>query len=214
MAPIDGKPFILYLMDYWIKQGATAFYISVGYKAQQIMSTLGQEYFGRRIEFLVENEPLGTGGAFIKLLDKIQGPFIMCNGDTFAPISHHNFDTERKLAAITLCLAIVPSPDRYTSIQIDEKTKMVLSFGHNNSLASDGPLHSYVNTGTAYVSSNFIPEKLRSVFQGNFSLEHDLLPYFLNKGVKLRGIVFKEPFIDIGTPSDYQSFKETYKDWA
>ena len=32
MAPIQGKPFLEYQIDYWIHQGVTRFILSVGYQ--------------------------------------------------------------------------------------------------------------------------------------------------------------------------------------
>ncbi len=40
MAPVQGRPFLEYLMDYWIEQGIQRFILSVGYLAEIIESHL------------------------------------------------------------------------------------------------------------------------------------------------------------------------------
>ncbi|SVD59494.1 uncharacterized protein METZ01_LOCUS412348, partial [marine metagenome] len=44
MAPILGRPFLEYQMDYWIGQGVNKFILSIGYLNQTITEHFGREY--------------------------------------------------------------------------------------------------------------------------------------------------------------------------
>src|ERR1700712_3237435 len=66
MAPILAKPFIGYLVEYLQQQGIQKFIFSLGYKSNIVEQYLRTQYGNLDIQFSVENEPLGTGGA-IKL---------------------------------------------------------------------------------------------------------------------------------------------------
>ena len=44
MAPINGRPFLEYLMDYWIEQGISRFVLSIGYLSQSIIDHFGKKY--------------------------------------------------------------------------------------------------------------------------------------------------------------------------
>ena len=67
MAPIKNKPFLYYLLKYWIKNGATKIILSTGYKSEIIEKYFEVNKFDIPIIFSVENKPLGTGG-FLKAL--------------------------------------------------------------------------------------------------------------------------------------------------
>ena len=64
MAPVAGKPFIHYVIDYFLKQGVESFILSLGYKHEVI-----EEYLRTSMRlnatFSIEKEPLGTGGAIM-----------------------------------------------------------------------------------------------------------------------------------------------------
>ena len=82
MAPINGKPFIEYIINDMRKQGITDITLSLHYKADVVM-----RYFGDSVKYQVDDEPLGTGGA---IKNSIEGdePVLVVNGDTFAPINY------------------------------------------------------------------------------------------------------------------------------
>ena len=44
MADIAGRPFLAYLMDYWISQGICRFILSVSYKKNKIIDYFGTKY--------------------------------------------------------------------------------------------------------------------------------------------------------------------------
>ena len=62
MAPIQGRPFLEYLLDYWIAQGICHFILSVGYRHEVITAHFGIHYRGAQIDYAIEATPLGTGG--------------------------------------------------------------------------------------------------------------------------------------------------------
>ena len=58
MAPINGRPFLEYLMDYWIEQGISRFVLSIGYLSQSIIDHFGKKYRGTSIDYIIEELPL------------------------------------------------------------------------------------------------------------------------------------------------------------
>ena len=44
LAPINDRPFLEYLMDYWIEQGISRFILSIGYLSQSIIDHFGKKY--------------------------------------------------------------------------------------------------------------------------------------------------------------------------
>ena len=70
LASVRGRPFLEYLLSYWINNNAYRFILSVGYKHQQIMNHFGSSFNGIPVTYVIEDEPLGTGGALLKVLDE------------------------------------------------------------------------------------------------------------------------------------------------
>ena len=66
MAPINGIPFLEIQIKYWIKQGINNFILSVGYKKEIIINHFGFKFHTAEIKYVLEDSPLGTGGAIIK----------------------------------------------------------------------------------------------------------------------------------------------------
>lgn len=82
MAPIMGRPMIDLIIRNLKKQGITDITLALHHKAEQFI-----EYFGDKIKYKIENEPLGTGGA-IKNCIEGNDPVLVLNGDTITSIDY------------------------------------------------------------------------------------------------------------------------------
>jgi D-glycero-alpha-D-manno-heptose 1-phosphate guanylyltransferase len=91
MAPVAGRPFLEHLLDHCLKFGFEEALLSVGYKSELIISHLGNNYKGLRLEYAVEKEALGTGGAIRFALDsaKSDSLWTILNGDTLFTCDLH-----------------------------------------------------------------------------------------------------------------------------
>src|SRR5436305_245953 len=84
MAPVQGRPFLERLLDYWIGQGVRRAILAVGYMHETIRRHFGEQYRGCAITYSIEHEPLGTGGALVQALPLVEGKtFLALNGDTY-----------------------------------------------------------------------------------------------------------------------------------
>ena len=107
MLHVGGKPMLEILLEQCIASGFRQFYLSVNYLKEQII-----DYFqdgrpwGVCIDYLVEDEPLGTAGSLQLLPSSVQEPFLVMNGDVLTrldPSKLLRFHFEHK-AAGTLCV--------------------------------------------------------------------------------------------------------------
>ena len=107
MLLVNGKPMLEVLLEQCISSGFQRFYISVNYLKEQII-----DYFqdggrwGVSINYLVEDEPLGTAGSLRLLPKDIEQPFLVLNGDVLTqlnPIQLLRFHREQDAAA-TICV--------------------------------------------------------------------------------------------------------------
>src|SRR5205809_170840 len=88
MAPINGKPFLSYVVDYFKTQGVENFIFSLGYKHEVIEEYLNTQYSTFNIQYSIEEEPLGTGGAIKKACCyAIEKNVLVANGDTLFKVN-------------------------------------------------------------------------------------------------------------------------------
>ena len=117
MAPIGGRSFLDYLLDYWIGQGIQRFVISTGHLASVIQLRFGSAYRSASITYVHETSPLGTGGAFRLALESVNWAnecALMANGDTWFPVQLQQLcaDAVQQGAPITIALKKLEKNDR------------------------------------------------------------------------------------------------------
>jgi len=90
LLPIKGRPIIWHAIMNLKKYGITDVILSVGFKHEKI-----REYFGNgsklgvNIKYVVEDKPLGTGGAIRFAARDIDDTFIVLNGDNLADFDYN-----------------------------------------------------------------------------------------------------------------------------
>ncbi len=200
MAPVNGRPFLEYQIDYWIGQGIRRFVLSVGYRREVIMENFGDDYRGARIEYAIEETPLGTGGGLLRAINKLgdRRPFLLLNGDTFFEVDLQELtDFHVKCRSDwTLSLFRTREATRYMGVQVNDDGRIV-------SLRSENTQAEKMVNGGVYLVA---PDILRSSTRwatGKVSVEDDILPTLLADGARLFAHVCNRRFIDIGVPDDY-----------
>ncbi len=107
MLPVGDQPMLEILLEQCIASGFRTFYFSVNYLKEQIIEHFADGVrWGVSINYLVENEPLGTAGSLQLLPDSVKEPFLVLNGDVLThldPSQLLHFHTEHQAHA-TLCV--------------------------------------------------------------------------------------------------------------
>lgn len=84
MAPIVGRPFLGILLQSLAHKGFKRVVLSLGYKANIIIDHFGKQFAGLDLAYVVEDTPLGTGGAVrLGLSECLDNHAFIFNGDTF-----------------------------------------------------------------------------------------------------------------------------------
>jgi D-glycero-alpha-D-manno-heptose 1-phosphate guanylyltransferase len=197
MAPVAGKPFLHYLINYFEKQGITRFIFSLGYMHEAIETFLEKEFNNSPLQYVcsIEDDPLGTGGAVLKAASlAVSEAVLVLNGDTFFAINLKDLSTaqEDNNSDCTLSLKPMLNSERYGVVDIDSKHK-IISFREKQFYA-DGLIN-----GGAYALN--IPSFLKEALPLKFSFEKDYLESFFAQR-SFYGSVQEGYFIDIGIPED------------
>lgn len=197
MAPVSGKPFIDYVLQYLSGQNIKHFILALGYKAQLVQQHIQQYYNDWDIRFSVEDEPLGTGGAVAKACLLIKNKYaVVTNGDTLykAELATAEKIVNDANAFCLLFLKPMENTDRYGVVEVNEN-QQIISFREKQFYRK--PL---INGGLYILN---VPVFLQHSFPEKFSFEKEYLETDI--GTKqFYGITDDAYFIDIGIPEDLE----------
>lgn len=215
MAPIHGRPFIEYQLEYLRNQGVRDVVLALGYQWQVIREHLGDSYKGLSLTYSVERRPLGTGGGILLAMRTLEGearegvvschanksrPILVLNGDTWFPLSLSallNFH-RTKHSAVTVGVSQQQASQRYATIALSGQGQI--------DCFSTGIKHKpndkvFVNGGV-YLFSKQLLTKWQNKVGEELSLEHDLFEGAVAEN-RCYGFLSKAPFLDIGIPEAY-----------
>jgi len=213
MAPVNKRPFLSYLMDYWIGQGVSRFILSVGYKSYAIQNYYGRYYQHVELDYSVEETPMGTGGGLLLALQKLQGSddFLVLNGDTFFAV---NFDALQKYhkcvqADVTMVLLDVADNDRYSGVSMNSEGRIVSLDASRGDSANRR-----VNGGVYLMKRDLFEGCKAGTSRQKCSLEDDLFPALLSNRKYMAGHLSSGRFVDIGVPEDYRRASELLAEFS
>lgn len=199
MLPTAGFPFLSHLLARIRKAGMTHVVMGTSYRAEVFEEYFGDgSDFGLEIEYVVEEEALGTGGAIRNVWDRLRHDTAMVfNGDVLSGAdlgaileTHSSTDAD-----VTLHLVRVPDPRAFGSVPTDDEGN-VLAFLEK----TEDPPTDQINAG-CYVFKRSVIE---SIPAGRVvSVERETFPGLLAGGAKVVGHVDTSYWRDMGRPSDF-----------
>ena len=200
VVPIANVPFLGYQLDLLRRHGIGEAILSLGYRPDKIEAELGDgSRFGIRLRYVVEQSPLGTGGAFKNAEPFLDGPAVVFNGDILCDFDLTGIlrSHRRRSATATLTLTRVDNPSAYGLVETgqDGRVARFLEKPGGDQVTCDT-----INAGL-YVLE---PEVLKTIPAGvNASFEREVFPGLLAAGRPVHAHVSPGYWIDIGTPPKY-----------
>lgn len=209
VAAIHNRPFLLYLLDQVAQAGLERVVLLTGYKGEQVADLLGPAYRGLQLEYSLESEPLGTGGALRLAFGKLFGSApganarkderaLVLNGDSYCAADLRAFGAfrERQRAQAALLLTEVADASRFGKVELEADGR-IRAFLEKQPAAGPG----WINAGVYLLDRGLIEEipTGRAV-----SLEREMFPAWRQRG-QLHGFCGGGAFLDIGTPESYRA---------
>lgn len=204
MAPVAGKPFLSYLLEYLSRYQIHSVVLSTGYKHHAIEKFFGQSYKNISIKYSIELSPLGTGGAIRKALQMVhEENVLVLNGDTLFNVNINEFIRyhQSSCSDITLALKYLENFDRYGTVLLNDNDE-VIGFEEKQCRTKG-----YINGGVYLINKNLF-EKFELPYK--FSFESDFLEKYV-ENLNIRGYTSSGYFIDIGIPIDYERAQKEMK---
>lgn len=198
MVEVAGKPFLSYLFSYLEREKFEHIILSLGHQADIVLNWINSysETFPFELSYVIEENPLGTGGAMKNALSKSKSDTLfIINGDTMFTMSTDNLKRlhAKKSADISLALKPMKDFDRYGYVTIDESERIVKF--HEKSPQNEG----LINGGIYILEKSVLSNMTEEVF----SFEKDILEK-RTTDLSLYGYTEDAYFMDIGTPDDYR----------
>ena len=194
LAPVAGRPFLAWLLDDLRGAGFDHIILSLGYRHEAVEDWVATLPGRDSITFVVEKEPLGTGGGVRLALEQAREERVfVLNGDTYFGVDFRAMQSFHLQSGAKATLALKPMRDfdRYGEVLCDED-------GSVTAFREKQPCAAGLINGGIYLLRR---DALRAMPE-RFSLEKDYFEPLAAAGA-LAGFRSDGYFIDIGIPEDY-----------
>ena len=159
MVPVGGRPLVERQLDWLRDSGITDAVFLCGYKADVLQAHLGDgSSFGVRVQYSVETEPLGRGGALKKgfaLVPEGEETIVACNGDILTDQTLPEMIASHEARGASASVMLTPLKSPYGVVDVDED-------GRITSFREKPVLPHWINAGIYVLSRSFfalLPDK-------------------------------------------------------
>jgi mannose-1-phosphate guanylyltransferase len=202
LLPTAGAPFLAHQLAKAAGCGVTRVILATSYRAEMFRDEFGDgSSLGLEIDYVHEQEPLGTGGAIRNAASGLRSgpgdPVVVLNGDV---LSGHDIAEQVRVheeagAAVTLHLVEVPDPARFGCVPTDPAGRVTAFLEKTPS-----PVTNRINAG-CYV---FTRGAIEAIPAGRVvSVEHETFPGLISAGEVVIGYLDTAYWLDVGTPETF-----------
>lgn len=180
MIEVLNFPIVEWQIRWLRKFGIEEFILCVGYMREQIFDHIGDgSKFGVKVEYSIEEDPLGTGGALRNASNLLEGhdSFFMLNGDVLTEL-----DPNKLKNVYSQTIALVPLRSPFGVVELDNNSR-VLGFTEKPEIPDR-----WINAGVYH----FTREVFRYLPQSG-NIEVTALPALANEG-KLQAVKYHDVF--------------------
>ncbi len=205
MVPAAGVPFLMHQLARVRAAGVEHIVLATSYLAEVFEPYFGDgSSLGLHLEYVTEEEPLGTGGAIRNVASRLasgpEDPVLIFNGDILtgldirALVSTH----ESSGADVSLHLTRVEDPRAFGLVPTDANGRVTAFL--EKPQTPEEIVTDQINAG-AYVFRRSVIDTMplgRPV-----SMERETFPELLSRGAHLQGMVDSTYWLDLGTPQAF-----------
>ncbi|MGD1957817.1 MAG: nucleotidyltransferase family protein [Fulvivirga sp.] len=199
---VGNKAIMEHNMNRLIRFGIDDFWVSVRYLSDQII-----EYFGNgrskgvSIEYLHEEEPLGTIGAVAQIKNLKHDTVLITNSDLLTNLDYEDFYLSFIKEEADLSVVTIPYDIKVPYAVLETSNGVINSF-------KEKPTYTYYANGGIYLVK---ADLLRDIPKDTFFDATDFLERLIESGKKVHSYVLRGYWLDIGRPSDYDKAQEDIK---
>jgi NDP-sugar pyrophosphorylase family protein len=192
---VGSKPIIEHNIDRLAMFGIDDFWISVKYLGEQIQNYFGNgEFKNISIEYIWEDEPLGTIGAVSKIDNFKHDYILVTNSDLLTNIDYEQFFLDFINQDADLAILTIPYNVSIPYAVLETQMGEVKSF-------KEKPTYTYFSNGGVYLMKK---DMLNYLPKNDFYNATDLMEELIHKSHKVISVPFNGYWLDIGRHEDYE----------
>lgn len=201
MLKVGDKPILHTIVERFVSYGFVNIVMCVNYKAEAIQAYFGNgEKFGVNIDYVLEQERMGTAGALSLLTTRPGEPFFVMNGDLLTNV---NFESlldyhQTHQAVATMCVREYDFQVPYGVVNID---------GHKVTSIIEKPVHKFFVSAGIYM---FSPQILTVIPEGKFYDMPTLFEKLIEQNQNTVSFPIHEYWLDIGRMTEYEQANREY----
>lgn len=201
MLKVGNKPILQTIVEKFAEYGYVNIIMCVNYKSHVIQDYFGDgSAFGVNIEYVLEEQRMGTAGALSLLKEKPTEPFFVMNGDLLTNVNFehlHNYHVSN-ISMGTMCVREYDFQVPYGVVNIEDSK--ILSI-------EEKPVHKFFVSAGIYMLS---PEILQYIPQNEFYDMPTLFEKIINEKKNAISFPLREYWLDIGRIEEYKKANEEY----
>jgi len=201
VVPFLNRPFLAYQLSLLRHHGVTDVILSCSYRVDDVEAALGDgRGLGVRLRYVVEKEPLGTGGGVRNAADLASGTVFVLNGDVLTDVdltAMRRFHDERG-SRTTIYLAPVADPRAYGLVETDAGGRIER---FREKPGPDETITTDLINGGVYLLDAVLLQRIPS--DRPVSIEREFFPVLIADGVPCFGWAPPTYWCDIGNPAAY-----------
>ena len=192
---VGNKAIMEHNLDRLALFGIDDFWVSVKYLGEKI-----EDYFGDgkekniKIEYVWENEPLGTIGAVSQIKNFEHDYVLVTNSDLLTNIDYEQFFLEFINQDADLAVLTIPYQVNIPYAVLETNSGTVKSF-------KEKPTYTYYSNGGVYLIKR---EMLKFIPENAFFDAPDLMQVLIDKNLKVISFPFSGYWLDVGKHEDFE----------
>ncbi len=206
LVPIGDRP-ILEVVITWLREaGIRDITVSVGHLAELIRSFFGNgEKWGVRLDYSIEDEPLGTIGP-LSLLDNLGENFFVLNGDVLTDLDLGAMYAAHSDSSATLTVATFRRTVHidFGVLRYDPNSLAIQEFEEKPRIPYDVSMGVYLLTRRCL---QYVPKRRHFGFD-------DLVLTLLREKEPVQSFPHSGRWLDIGRPEDYDEANRNADTWG
>lgn len=202
LAPVAGRPFVAWVLDYLAHVEPGLVYLSTGYLAERFAAFVRDAWL-HNVSCVAESGPMGTAGGFLNVVGQAQtvpDAWLVCNGDSLVMAD---------LRPMLDAWRADPAAGALVGVEVEDAAR----YGTLD-VAADGTLRGFrekqPGAGPINAGIYLFPHAWTSEWSSKrpLSFEFDVFPALLAQGRRLHVHRVRAPFLDIGTEASYEEAEQ------
>ncbi len=198
---VGSKPILETIIESYISQGFYRFRLCINYKGDMIRNYFGKgERWGAEIEYIEEQQRMGTAGALSLLPEVPDKPFFIMNGDLLTKVDFVRLLAfhQKQKNVTTMCVREHRHQVPYGVVNLDEHRIVDLK---------EKPIqYCFVNAGIYVIE----PDTIKQIPSNQFFDMPDLINKLLDQSLAVGSFPLREYWMDVGRLEDIQQAHVDY----